>query len=112
VTVSSQAAQLASASTTNQVGSVAILYMFNEPDGTIFFAASPTPPATCNWWARQFIFDATTTVGKMMYATLLAAKLSGTQIHLWYQASSAPGTDQSNGCTPSTIAVATGIGLD
>jgi hypothetical protein len=71
----------------------------------------PYPTKTCSWWGVQFRFDGTTTQGKNLYAMLLTAKTTGKPIHIWYEDSTTPGTDQTNGCTESTVSVADSIGM-
>ena len=66
---------------------------------------------TCSIYGRHFQFDATTEGGKNMLSILLAASMAGKKINVWYTASSAPGTNNTNGCNDSSIAVLTQIGL-
>lgn len=66
---------------------------------------------TCNYYGRHFYIDATNDGGKNMLSILLAAHLSGKKVDIWYRASTAPGTDETDGCTDSTIATITNIGF-
>ena len=64
------------------------------------------PPAdTCSTWGEHMVFDPTTDNGKAFLSALLAAQLADRTIDIWYTASSAPGSDQTNGCTGAAIAV-------
>lgn len=79
---------------------------------SINFGVNNAPTdTTCSYFGRQFIFDATTDEGRNMLSILLAAKLSGTKVHVWYHVSTLPGTTNSNGCHPSNMANAYAIGL-
>ncbi len=66
---------------------------------------------TCNYYGRSFAFDATTDAGKNMLSILLAATMSGKKIDIWFVDSKAPGTNHTNGCNGSTMAIVTSIGL-
>ena len=75
-------------------------------DGHIILGISPVPPRTCTMYGLyQFIFDSSTLGGRNMYALLLAAKMAGKNIQFDYTDSSTPGTDQSSGCSLTTLAV-------
>ena len=75
------------------------------------FSVSVPPGNTCSLWGYHFRFDATTPGGKNMLSILLAAKLAGKRVNVWYTPSSAPGADQTSGCNLGTAAVLTTIGL-
>jgi len=75
-------------------------------------AVSVPPANTCSLWGYHFRFDATTPGGKNMLSILLAAKIAGKRVDVWYTPSSAPGTDHTSGCNAGTAAVLTNIGLN
>lgn len=80
-------------------------------NGYVYVGVTPQPSGTCSLWGEYWRFDPTTPIGKSLMATLLTAKATGRPIEMWYNASSVPGTDQASGCTDSTLAVLTAIGL-
>ena len=71
------------------------------------------PPAgkVCDYFYRHFTFDATTEEGKNMLTILLAAEMSNRKLDIWYTLSTEPDTDNDSGCTPSTMAVVTSLGI-
>lgn len=78
----------------------------------IVFGVAGVPPSdTCSYYNRQFRFDGTTPTGKNLLSMLLAAKMGGKTIDIWYTPSTAPGTDHTNGCTESSLAVVNLIGI-
>lgn len=77
----------------------------------ILFGFSSTPSDLCNYYERQLIFDATTDKGKNMLSILLAAKLSGKKIDVWYTPSTSQGTTHDNGCSRTTMGILTNIGI-
>jgi hypothetical protein len=74
-----------------------------------YFGTTSQPRDTCSYFGYYFRFDATTVQGKNMYATLLAAKLSGKPVAVWYHNSSAPGTTETTDCTDVALAAVYGI---
>ena len=76
-----------------------------------FGIANPPSKDLCSYWSRNFRFDATTEAGKNMLSILLAAKMANKKIDVWYTPSTAPGTNQANGCAHNTMAVLTNIGI-
>jgi hypothetical protein len=82
-----------------------------DSNGSVYFGLTAPLDATCSYFSDHFRFDASTPTGKNMLAVLTAAKVSGAQVQVWYSDSIAPGTEQSNGCDPNTMAVANAIGI-
>lgn len=82
-------------------------------NGEAFLAVDNQPPGTCDYFGDYFRFVPTTEDGKNFLSVLLAARLSGNQIEVWYTLSTKPGTTQADadGCTPSTIAHLSGVGI-
>lgn len=76
-----------------------------------FGVDAPPTNSVCDYHGRQFRFNAKTDKGKNMFAMLMAAELANRKISVWYTNSTAPGTDESSGCTTSTMAVLTAIGF-
>ena len=75
----------------------------------VLFGTTSQPVGTCNNWGEYFKFDQTTPVGQSLLSTLLTAKASGKPLTVWYESSSAVGTDHTNGCSNTTTAVVTGL---
>jgi hypothetical protein len=82
-----------------------------DSNGWAYFGLTGPLPGTCSYFIEQFKFDATTPSGKNLLATLITAKLAVKNITLWYTDSSAPGTDQTNGCHAGTMAVLNAAGI-
>jgi hypothetical protein len=81
--------------------------------GNIKFGVDNAPTeSTCTYYNRHFTFDATTEPGKNMLLIILAAQTAGKKVTLWYTPSKAPGSNQQNGCTESTMATLTAVGFD
>jgi hypothetical protein len=81
-------------------------------EGVVYFGTTVQPGNTCNVYGEYFRFDPNTTNGKNFLATLLTAKTAGKLASVWYVNSTAPGTNQNNGCDASSIAILNGIALD
>ena len=75
------------------------------------FSTIPQPANTCSSWGEYFKFDHKTETGKAFLSMLLTAKSSAQQIQVWYTASTAPGTNQSNGCNSAAVSDVYIIGL-
>ena len=84
----------------------------NVGSGQSSFGTTSQPSDTCSYFGFYFRFDATTTDGKNMYATLLAAKLSGKTVAIWYTPSPSRGTNETNGCAPGAIATVYQVALE
>lgn len=84
---------------------------YTEASGMTYVGFVAQPSNTCDNWSQHMKFDSTTDGGKNMLSVLIAAKLSERRLDLWYSASDAPGTNNTNGCTQSVMAVLTGVGL-
>ena len=80
--------------------------------GYVYVTIVSAPVDTCIYYLENFRFNANTTEGQAMHSLLITAKSNTKNISLWYNPSTAPGTNQSNGCTTATLAVITGIGMD
>lgn len=76
-----------------------------------YFGVTPAPAGTCSNWGEEFIFDHTTETGKSYLSMLMAAKISKVKIQVWYEVSTAPGTDETTGCTSTTISTISIIAL-
>ena len=77
----------------------------------IRFGVDNPPADTCDYFNRQFRFDATTEGVKNMLSILLAARLASKEIEIWYSPSSKPGTNHTNGCADTDIARVYHIGI-
>lgn len=66
---------------------------------SIQFGIDNPPEDTCSFHKRNFRFVATTDGGKNILSMLLATKLSGKKINIWYASAENPGTTELNGCT-------------
>lgn len=93
-------------------GNVNILRLRLDSASQVYFGLNPQPQNTCSNWAESIKLDASTPDGKLLYSTLLAAKAASKEIAVWYNESTAPGTNESTGCTGDTIAVMTGIAIN
>lgn len=96
---------------TAYLGGKTPLYIYGSKGIGFGIAKNNLPKDLCSYWGRQFTFDATTESGKNMLSILLAAKMANKKIDIWYRASKAPGTNQTNGCNGSSMAVLTMIGI-
>ena len=79
--------------------------------GMVEFGTNNQPVETCNSYSFFFTFDPSTSKGQSMLSILLAAKMSKFPLEVWYETSTAPGTNQGDGCNASTMAKAYSIGL-
>jgi hypothetical protein len=93
------------------VGGAQIVEVNSGSDGYASISVASAPTGTCSNWGYHFRFDASTSGGKNMLASLLAAKLAATTVNIWYADSANPGTNQSNGCNNSTMAVLQGVSV-
>lgn len=80
--------------------------------GIIKFGVDNPPDDTCEYFNRTFKFDATTDNGRNILSFLLAAKMAGKSINIWYTPSSKPGTTSSDGCSISNMATVNEIGIN
>jgi hypothetical protein len=87
------------------VGGAQIAELNSSPDGYVAIGVTAAPSGTCSNWGFHFRFDASTSGGKNMLASLLAAKLAHNPVSIWFSESANPGTNQSNGCNNSTMSV-------
>ena len=67
---------------------------------------------TCSYFYYRFKFKTTTNQGKIMYSALLLAKALKSPVDIWYTVSTAPGTDENNGCSPTTMAEASAVAFE
>lgn len=79
--------------------------------GTVYFGLDTQLANTCSNWGEHFQFESATEGGKSKLSVLLSAKMSDSTLYVWYTPSSAPGSDQSNGCSYNAMAVADNVGL-
>jgi hypothetical protein len=47
-----------------------------------------------------------------MLRAILAAKVSGQQMNIWYNNATYPGTNETNGCSPGNLASVTGVSIN
>ncbi|MEM7763890.1 MAG: hypothetical protein AAF290_07385 [Pseudomonadota bacterium] len=66
---------------------------------------------TCSSWNYEFRLPNTSTQYEDILATVIAAHISKVDTTVWYTDSTAPGTTQTNGCTESSMAVITALGM-
>lgn len=67
---------------------------------------------TCSYFGYRFKFNTSTSQGKAMLSVVLMAKALNKKISVWYNKSSAVGTNETNGCETATMAEATGVSLN
>ena len=79
--------------------------------GMVYFGTSVQPSNTCAYYDWYYSFDSTTDGGKSALSILLAAKTTGAAVDLWYADSTAPGTNQTGGCTTSALSVMNAIAI-
>lgn len=82
-----------------------------SPDGSVNVGLTTQPANTCSCWGWYFRFDASTPGGRNMLATILAAKMAGKTINVWYSASPLPGTSQTNGCSGTAVSTLQGVSV-
>ena len=90
------------------IGTVQFQKVFVENDWC-YIQVTDDVPDTCSYFHYRFRFNTTTNQGKVMYSALLMAKALKSPVDIWYTVSSAPGTDENNGCNSTTMAVASAI---
>ena len=73
--------------------------------------AGAQPAQTCSNWNAYFKYDHTTETGKQYSSILIAAMAAGRKIDIWYNPSTAIGSDQSNGCDDAAVSDITGVAL-
>lgn len=81
-------------------------------DGEVAFGTTVPLDGTCSFYSDQFHFDGKTDLGKQRLNTLIAAKVTGLKLRVWYTFSTTPGANQSTGCTYDTMAKISSIGLE
>jgi len=80
-------------------------------DGMVRFNVEMIAEGTCDFYNYRFAFDGSTPGGKSMLSLLLSAKIANKDVNVWYNPSTTPGTINGEGCTLSTLAQVTNIGL-
>jgi len=90
---------------------IKIFRYFTNSGGTVLLGTVPKGTNTCDYYDLQYRFDGKTSEGKNMLAILMVAHSTGKLIDLWYDASTAIGTDQTTGCTYNTMAVISAVGI-
>jgi hypothetical protein len=90
------------------IGEIQFQRIFVE-DNWCYVQVTDDVPNTCSYFYYRFKFDTTTNQGKIMYSALLMAKALNSPVDIWYTASTLPGTDENNGCNPTTMAVASAV---
>lgn len=80
-------------------------------DGRVYFGLVTPLANTCSSFGEHFKFDASTPGGKNMLSTVIVAKMGEKTVNVWYTASLAPGTNETNGCNASTLSILTHIGI-
>ena len=91
-------------------GNVDVFGLFGASEMKFGIENAPTSN-TCSYFERHLKFDATTDAGKNMLSILLSASVADKSVNVWYTDSSAPGTDETNGCSPSSMATLTAVGF-
>lgn len=91
-------------------GALSVARVRVDPNGA-FVGTNTQPGSTCSNWGEYFRFDHLSPHGKSLLAILLTAKVAGKTVEIWYTASSAPGTNQTNGCYDTTISTLTGVSI-
>ena len=71
----------------------------------IYVGLALPPSDTCTNFGEHLVFDYTTDNGKAIFSALLAAQAADKDFDIWYSASTAPGSDQSTGCTGAAVSV-------
>jgi hypothetical protein len=92
-------------------GSLAVTNL-NAGSSGYTFGTSSQSSGTCSYFGYYFYIPYNAPGASQMYATLLAAKLSGRTINVWYNLSTAPGTNETSGCTIGAMAAAYGVGIN
>lgn len=92
-------------------GSGDINRFYVTSSGWAYFGLKIQLPNTCSSWGEHFRFDTSLPGGSNMLSVLMAAKLAGQKVTVWYQDSSAPGSDQTSGCQGDAISMLTNIGI-
>ena len=77
-----------------------------------YFGIVGSADGVCSSYERHLKFGVSSNQGKLMYSIIVSAKLAGKKIDIWYTPSSTPGTNESTGCGPSTMAVLTQVSLE
>lgn len=93
------------------VGKVSLIRTTGSTGHTDFGIENPDSSNTCSCYGYNFRFNTATPGGKAMHSNLLTAKASDKEVLIWYDASTTPGTNNTNGCTWDTLAVTSGIGI-
>lgn len=101
----------AEASAQEYLGRSKVNRVISTGTGYTLFGTDIQGPNTCDYYLTYYRFDSSTAAGKNMTATVLMARATGQLIDVWYSASTAPGTNQSNGCYEFNIAVPSMIGI-
>jgi hypothetical protein len=68
----------------NYQGSLTVTRIVCDSDGSVCFGTSVKPANTNSCWGLYLQFNSTTTQGKQLLSTLLAAKANGGTIAIWY----------------------------
>lgn len=90
----------------------AINRLYVQENGYVSFGVSNMPTDTCDFFGFHFTFDTKTDAGKSKLSLLLSAKMSDKSIQIWYDPSTTPGTDNTNGCTNTSVATVVHIGVE
>lgn len=84
-------------------GNLKVNRVYTGSSGHTNFGTTTMPSGTCSNWGEFFAFDSKTEGGKNMLSIILAAKVSGQSIDVWFTDSTTPGKDQNSGCALSTL---------
>jgi hypothetical protein len=96
---------------TFSVATIRRMYVDGD-NGRVLFGVDPVPlTTTCSFFGDQFFIDISTSNGAKMLAVVLFAKAQGGAIHVWYQKSSSPGTNETNGCNYGAMSRVAMIGV-
>jgi len=84
---------------------------YTSMSGEVLLGLVVQAPSTCSYFNCHHKFDGTTAAGKNLLSTLISAKLSQSKVAVWYTKSTIIGTDNTTGCTRSTMGDLTSIGI-
>lgn len=94
-------------------GDVEVTNITLRDTGETTISLSAQPNNACSHWGWHMKFDASTTVGQMIYGTLLTAKTGKRKVHVWFTDATATKADEipDVGCPYDKMAVLTSVAL-
>jgi len=72
--------------------------------GEVFVGFNQQPVGTCDAYGEYVTFDSSVAGSDSLLSGLYVAYSTGKTIDIWYDDSTAPGTNQNNGCSTATMA--------